>query len=134
MFLFLDDERFPSDVKWVKLPYVLNWDVVRSYDEFVEYVTENGVPKYVTFDHDLCDEHYRVMQDEVNHFEYNDGDLTKTFDYGSEKTGYDCAKWLVQYCIDNNFAFPEYEVHSMNPVGSKRIKDYIEWVKSKTNI
>lgn len=41
----------------------------------------------------------------------------------SEKTGYDCAKWLVDYCIDNKLTLPKHVyVHSMNPVGKKNIQ------------
>ena len=47
MFLFLDDERMPHDIKWAKLPVIYNWEIVRNYNEFVEYVTTNGVPKFV---------------------------------------------------------------------------------------
>ena len=42
-----------------------------------------------------------------------------------EKTGYDCAKWLVEYCLDNDLSLPKYQVHSMNPVGKKNILDYL---------
>lgn len=38
-----------------------------------------------------------------------------------EKTGYECAKWLVSYCIDNKLKLPSYYVHSMNPVGAENI-------------
>jgi hypothetical protein len=122
--LFLDDERHPHQVTWVDIPKNVIWNVVRSYDEFVAHITEFGKPKYVTFDHDLADTHYAVMLEE-NKYEYDDGDMKKTFDYGSEKTGFDCAKWLVEYCHENDVHFPIFEVHSMNPIGAKRINDYI---------
>ena len=64
--LFLDDERNPSSVTWVRLPYV-QWEVVRSHKEFTEFVNDFGLPEFVTFDHDLADEHYKVMQKEVEH-------------------------------------------------------------------
>lgn len=127
--LFLDDERHPQDVTWKVLPRV-QWNVVRSYDEFVAHITANGIPLFVTFDHDLADEHYQVMLEE-NSYTYDDGDLKKTFHYGTEKTGYDCAKWLIEYCIEREIRFPGYEVHSMNPVGAERIQQYIEWSKTK---
>ena len=38
-----------------------------------------------------------------------------------EKTGYVCAKWLVEYCINNDLKCPEYFCHSMNPVGKYNI-------------
>lgn len=125
--LFLDDERSPKDVTWKLLPSG-PWAVVRSYKEFVDYINENGVPSFVTFDHDLADFHYGVMLEE-NKYEYDDGDMKKTFDYGPEKTGFDCAKWLVDHCHLNGVEFPSYEIHSMNPIGAKRIADYINDAK-----
>ena len=38
-----------------------------------------------------------------------------------EKTGYECAKWLIDYCIENNLECPMYVCHSMNPVGRDNI-------------
>jgi len=303
--LFLDDFRHPYDC----VPYMPNreiyakwkWEIVRNYDEFVEYITKNGLPTHVSFDHDLSDIHYypewvkingfenysisrdgRVRRDsvsrgtsggelkiqhnkktgtcevqltkdskhyhksihrlvaeayiknpenkpEVNHidgnrsnnlvtnlewvtgsenikhshdnlkrsftaygsnhsnsksvtqysmdgFELNTygstseagrqlgipytniakcarGERTSAGDFiwkyedkkptigeiiehqprgeylhepeGVEKTGLDCAKWLVDYCMDNNQKLPEYSVHSMNPAGGKNILEYL---------
>ena len=112
--LFLDDIRNPSDVKWVQLP-LGPWEVVRNYNEFVSHVTKNGLPAFVAFDHDLADEHYGTNPSKSEF---------------KEKTGYDCAKWLIDYCIDNNLRFPEYEVHSMNPIGKINIKSIVESFKS----
>lgn len=38
-----------------------------------------------------------------------------------EKTGYDCAKWLVEYCLDNNLKLPKWNIQSANPVGKDNI-------------
>ena len=96
-----------------------DWVIVRNYDEFVKTITENGVPVILSFDHDLADEHYRPsMYDKDEHYTgyYTDG----TF---KEKTGYECAKWLIDYCIDNKVDTPTIVyIHSMNPVGGKNIK------------
>lgn len=121
--MFLDDERHPWGVTWVELPNAV-WEVVRNFEEFTYSIETRGVPKFITFDHDLADAHYVAMLDEVN---------GKEGDYGPEKTGYECAKWLVDYCIDKEIKFPEYRVHSMNPIGAKRIIDYIEWAKTKVD-
>lgn len=122
-YLFLDDERNPRQVTWVRLPYA-NYQIVRSYTEFVNYIKSFGVPEFVTFDHDLADQHYGhgLNDDEIPYNRY------------SEKTGYDCAKWLVDYCIDNKVKFPDYMIHSMNPVGSKNIISYIEKAKRNASI
>jgi hypothetical protein len=141
-YMFLDDERNLGDVTWVVLPSKIdhNWVTVRNYDEFVKTVISFGVPQFVAFDHDLADEHYKVMQQEVEASRYTafvddeHGGLNLTFDYGNEKTGYDCAKWLVDFCADRGLKFPSYAVHSMNPVGAKRIRDYVQWAQQKIGI
>ena len=45
--LFLDDERFPRQVTWVLLPtnFDPDWVIVRTYDQFVEHITKNGLPE-----------------------------------------------------------------------------------------
>ncbi len=140
--LFLDDERNPADVTWVAIYNHAPFEVVRSFDEFVNFITQFGIPDFVTFDHDLADTHYKAMANvEVEPGQKckiwmpdEEGGLNMSVDYGTEKTGYDCAKWLVDFCIDTGTKFPKYMVHSMNPIGKKRINDYIEWAKEKTNI
>lgn len=120
--LFLDDIRNPNDCfEYTKMGvYLMNdWVVVRNYDEFVNMITENGIPLVISFDHDLADEHYRPsMYNPDKHYSnyYHDG----TF---KEKTGYHCAKWLLEYCMDNNLDIPKVVyVHTMNPVGGDNIK------------
>ena len=51
-----------------------------------------------------------------------------TIDYDSqtEKTGYDCCKFLCDVCMKSNVKHPTYVVHSMNPVGKSNIESYIE--------
>lgn len=109
--LFLDDMRVPSDVTWVSLPTLnrKDWVIVRNYDDFVSCIESRGLPSFITFDHDLADEHYHT------------GDQSTYV----EKTGYDCAKWLVDYCMTHNYEIPKFQVHSLNPVGAKNISMYI---------
>lgn len=111
-FLFLDDVRQPIHAYHYTLnkSYLMDWDVVTNYDEFIKYITNNGIPDVISFDHDLGDEHYTN---------------NPNIDYTSfkEKTGYDCAKWLIDYCIDNDLDFPKViYIHSMNPYGSLNIE------------
>lgn len=100
--------------------YIINkWDIVKNYNEFVKYIQENGLPDVISFDHDLADEHYVPCEYWDNYQlskDYQDG---KSY---SEKTGNDCAKWLVQYCIDSNLSLPQWLVHSANPVGADYIR------------
>lgn len=115
--LFLDDIRRPHDVySYISDPIYLDldWDIVRSYDEFVKYITQNKMPFFISFDHDLGREHYT--------FAYEKEIPYDTF---TEKTGYDCAKWLVDYCMDNNIKCPNFFSHSMNPVGRKNIHNLL---------
>ena len=96
------------------------WDVVRTYDEFCKYITQNGVPELVAFDHDLGDEHYGA--------EFDKDAKSKVINYEdfTEKTGYDCAKWLCDYCKKHNEKFPEYYIHSMSVPGKMNINYYIK--------
>lgn len=97
--LFIDDLR-DAEKYYPNEGYV----VVRTYIDAVQYVQENGLPKRVSFDHDL-------------------GDVNTE----DEKTGYSFAKYLIDYMIDNNITEPfEYFIHSANPVGSENIKCYLE--------
>lgn len=121
--LFLDDERMPNDVVWEKIPD--HCIIARNYTHFKNLIEDMGIPKFVAFDHDLSDFQSAIGVQE-NLYTYNDGDMVKTFDYGSEKTGLDCAKFLIAHCQKNFTKFPEYVVHSMNPIGRKRIIDEIE--------
>ena len=117
--LFLDDERFPRrtalnglvDFDIEMYQDESKWDIVRDYNEFVKWITENGLPDYVSFDHDLADIQY-------------DGKGKMSFSY-KEHTGMDCAKWLVEYCADNELKLPKYQVHSANPVGRENIEAYL---------
>ncbi len=132
--LFLDDFRHPYDciaymparIGLAAADYTQKqWDIVKDYNQFVKWIVTNGVPELVSFDHDLADEHYSPAM-------CGDGaDYPQEFE---EKTGLDCAKFLVEYCIDNKLKFPEFHVHSMNPVGSERIRNYIhDYIKFVNN-
>jgi len=111
-YLFLDDLRNPADC----LSYMSNrksvdiniyhkkWHIVRTYSEFVTWIETHGLPDLISFDHDLAD-------------------FTEE---GQEYTGMDCAKWLVDYCIDNKVQCPEFYVHSANPQGADNIGSLLE--------
>lgn len=115
--LFLDDERLPKNVTWIELP-LGPWFVVRNYNDFVNIIKEKGLPEFVSFDHDLGKEHY----DKANWLKFAEKDYSTV----KEKTGYDCAKWLVEYCMDNNKPFPQYTVHSLNPIGKDNILSFVD--------
>lgn len=115
--LFLDDIRRPEDAFfYMSLPVFnsVEWIIVRNYYAFITLIEKKGIPEIIAFDHDLADEHYK-QQD----FDYDKEDY--------EKTGYHCAKWLIDYCLDNKKELPkEIIIHSMNPYGSRNIKSLFD--------
>jgi hypothetical protein len=124
--LFLDDIREPDMAANYMPPptnswYItLNWVVVRSYDEFIQYIKKNGLPSMISFDHDLGeDEAERLRLDGIS--KHKARSYKKTV-----KSGFDCAKWLCYYCMDNDLELPHYLVHSQNPVGAENIASYLE--------
>jgi hypothetical protein len=109
--LYLDDIRTPKTE---------GWEIVRTYDEFVNWIEKNGLPDEVSFDHDLAEIHYKPSN------------WTEGFKY-HEKTGYDAAKWLCQYCWTNGIPIPEWNCHSANPVGRENIINLISSYEKKLN-
>lgn len=104
--LYLDDQRTPINSRF---------DVVRNYTEFCDYIQSNGIPELISFDHDLSSEHIR-------YYLSNDGVIDpQQYEKFEEKTGYDCAKWLLEYCDTNKASFNRIFVHSHNPHGTLNI-------------
>lgn len=110
--LFLDDERHPKEDYYTYLSkisdgfsviYLLKgWEIVRTFEEFVNIITEQVLPDNISFDHDL----------------------------GEEKTGYDCCWWLIDYCIDNDIKLTsECRFHTANPIGKENMKNLINNMK-----
>jgi len=126
--IFLDDCRKPIDVTWIELPLV-EWTVIRNYEQFTRHISAFGVPKRVTFDHDLADEHYPFTAENQEAYKNSKDPLIIPYKKYKEKTGYECAKWLIAYCQDRGVAFPEYYVHTMNPIGKQNIVSLIESYK-----
>lgn len=124
--LYLDDIRSPTNgVNYNLLPgfkrnlYTTgHWEIARSYDAFVAHITTFGLPVRISFDHDLADVRYDPMtrKESLTHHEL---------------TGMDCAKWLIEYCLDNDQELPEYYVHSQNPVGAKNIQSLLDNFKNR---
>jgi len=116
--LFLDDIRDPKEAfSYTGFQDFLkdDWKIVRNYDQFIGFIGRNweyhkAFPSIIAFDHDLADEHYGAPS-------------TAIF---KEKTGMDCAKWLVDFCIDNELALPSWISHSMNPAGRDNINLFLQ--------
>jgi hypothetical protein len=101
------------------------WVICKNYEEFVNTLITKGLPDFVSFDHDLADEHIYFFFENGGHDNPPDSQ-SHTF---KEPTGYDCAKALISYCLNEGSMLPEFAVHSMNPGGSENIKSILESFK-----
>lgn len=108
--LFLDDIRTIGMV--YDISAIHDFDIVRSYDDFVAYILKNGLPKFISFDNDLgLNDQGEVALD-----------------------GLAAAKWLV-YKSGLDLTNLEFKVHSANPVAAEQIKgllnNYINHLKNE---
>jgi len=96
--LWLDDLRNPEKYFSIE-EYDIIW--VHSYQEFVDFFKkENYMPDVIWFDHDLGSNEDGIVLE----------------------NGCDCARFLVNWCIDTGIPMcPEYHSQSQNPVGKKNI-------------
>jgi len=106
--LFLDDVRTIEMVYDISME--AEFDIVRTYKDFVAYIKAHGLPEYISFDNDLgLDETGEVAPD-----------------------GYAAAKWLV-YESGLDLRELNFKVHSANPVASVQISsllnNYIKHLK-----
>jgi hypothetical protein len=137
--LFLDDERIPySDDPNVQNAYsftkdniytTMEWMVVRNYNEFVDAIKTNGLPAWVSFDHDLGKTAYEEWYKNTRH----SGEIN--YDNIKEETGMDCLTFLINYCLDKNCDFPRYRIHTQNPVGAEKIGSLIRnYIKHRASL
>jgi len=110
--IYLDDIRTPDDERWI---------ICRNYDEFVNKVDEIGLDNIetISLDHDLGETAIR------EYFKNVTNNYILDYDNIHEKTGYDCAKWLVEKSIETGVNLPTILTHSANPIGSANIMGYI---------
>lgn len=95
--LFLDDIRTVAMV--YDQTFASEFDIVRSYDDFVAYIKKNGVPEFISFDNDLgLDDNGNLAPD-----------------------GLAAAKWLV-YESGFDLQSLQFRVHSANPVAAEQIR------------
>jgi len=112
LYLYLDDVRTPK---------ADNWEVVRNYDEFIAHIKMNGLGAYevISLDHDLGEgamvEYYTNVKPNYE------------LDYNRipEKTGMDCARFLVAEAMNTKIPLPTIYIHSANPIGSANMIGYI---------
>ena len=117
--LWLDDMRNPYEGNWIaefsplKGGYSIYW--VKSYDRFIQWINNNGLPRAICFDHDLGEDEAKakVAKGVSKKKARQEKKLAKS--------GMDCAKWLVDYCIDHDLDLPEWNVQSSNEPGKDNI-------------
>jgi hypothetical protein len=109
--IYLDDIRTPVES---------GWEVVRNYEQFVSTIMYIGLDniELISLDHDLGDTAMKEWHTNVYH--------NYTLDYNNitEKTGMDCAKWLVEQWM-NGERVVDVSTHSANAIGSANIMGYI---------
>jgi hypothetical protein len=101
---WIDDERDPKDYLTDEEYGDTLW--FKNYDSFKFTLSDLGLPRLIYFDHDL----------------------------GYGKTGYDCAKLLVEYCMEHDCDLPEYYCQSNNPAGKANIISYLDSYKKSRRI
>ena len=80
--------------------YNANFVWVKNLYQFIDYIEKNGVPKFVSFDHDLNN---------------RGGGEGLSDEQKLNNNGVNCAKWLVNYCKKLGKPLPKFYVHSANP-------------------
>ena len=80
--------------------YNANFVWVKNLYQFIDYIEKNGVPQFVSFDHDLNN---------------RGGGEGLSDEQKLNNNGVNCAKWLVNYCKQMGQPLPKFYVHSANP-------------------
>jgi hypothetical protein len=78
--------------------------IARNMDDAIFYVERYGIPQTIHFDPDLAEENYIFGQ--------------------GDETGFDFAKWICDYILDNRLDFPK-NFHYTVPVGKEKIISYM---------
>jgi hypothetical protein len=112
IWLYLDD---------VRIPKTDSWEVVRNYDEFVAHIKMNGLESYevISLDHDLGE---GAM---VEYYTNTKPNYELDYNRIPEKTGMDCARYLVAEAMNKKIPLPTIYVHSANPIGAANMIGYV---------
>ena len=85
--MFIDDERYPPMDGSV-------WVIVRTSQQAIDWITSNGYPSFISFDHDL----------------------------GGDDTSMRLVNWIIDDCLNMGMNIPfKWYVHSQNPIGRDNI-------------
>lgn len=106
-FLFLDDVRWPENVLWEKYPDDIYCRQARNYLEFIDIISNRGIPVLVSYDCDLHDEHYaayHLLKEKYPECSYK----------FKNKCGIQCVEYMIKCCQEKNVLHPEYKIHTLN--------------------
>lgn len=127
--LWVDDIRNPHrDIKWlIKFAPKFEGEVIwiKNYNDFVKWIENNGFPDKICFDHDLG---FKIdaLPFGVKHLAHLFYRMIGMQPKNS-KSGYDCCKWIVDYCLDNNIILDTRFVYQTdNPVGKENMVTLID--------
>lgn len=90
--------------------YDINFVWVKNIYQFIEYIEKNGVPPFISFDHDLNN---------------RGGGEGLSDEQKLNNNGVNCAKWLVEFCKENKINLPKFYVHSANPKHGTEINNVL---------
>jgi hypothetical protein len=118
MNLWLDDERKPPSFANCGL----HWTWVMTADAAIEQLKTGNV-EFASLDHDLCFEHYKIVDERQN-----DGTPYDTSEF-KEKTGAHVINWM-----EENDVWPEagVRIHTMNNAGKKVMLTVVEKIYGRT--
>lgn len=103
--LWLNEYKSPFDIEtnellFYRFPSISKGNIliiwVKNYEEFVSWIINNDLP------HAIC------------------------FDYLFNKTGYNGAKWLIEYCTEFNKKLPVCSVLSDSPLEKNNIQSVLD--------
>ena len=122
--LFLDDWRVPKDCAqymWQRRVdcriFHEEWDIVRSYGQFIDWIEKNGIPSVVSFDYDLDD--VEELKEDLPIEEWFDLEENRAYN------GADCLRYLIRKCREDKRPLPQCIIHSANPDGCDEMKELV---------
>lgn len=117
--LFLDDTRDPIEcseymhrrIGKENVEYLKDWKVVRTFEEFKDFIYTNPNLDLISLDYDL----------------------NENEDWDGKVTGYDCLVFLIRFYRIKNMNIPKIYVHSTNKKGTMHLKLILDLYKTYKN-
>jgi hypothetical protein len=132
--LMLDDIRDVKDCylygEKIKLEDKLkiprgSWKIVRNYDQFVFSIKNHGVPTHVSFDNDLCPNHYEIFIKAASEGGFLD------WQFVQPKMGLHALEFLIDFCNKEKIEIPIIYIHTANHLAREEMQNILR--KNLTN-